>query len=99
MSRPDIGSEHTDIESGDRQSAVERLRAKRDLSTHLVAYVVVNAGLVAVWALTGAGYFWPAWVIGGWGIGLLLHAWEIYGRRPITDEDIRREIAKHGRDG
>jgi hypothetical protein len=33
-----------------------------------VTYLVVSALLVAIWALTGAGYFWPIWPILGWGI-------------------------------
>lgn len=90
---PDV-SAHTSSDTTDRQLAIERLRAKRDLSTHLVAYLIVNAGLIAVWALTGGGYFWPAWVLGGWGVGLVLHAWEIYGKRPITEDDIRHEIER-----
>ena len=27
--------------------------------------------LVAIWALTGAGYFWPIWPMLGWGIGVV----------------------------
>ncbi|MBA3437053.1 MAG: XRE family transcriptional regulator, partial [Thermoleophilaceae bacterium] len=27
--------------------------------------------LVAIWALTGEGYFWPVWPALGWGIGLM----------------------------
>jgi hypothetical protein len=34
------------------------------------------------------------WVSGAWAIGLLLNAWDLYGRRPITEADIRREIAR-----
>ena len=34
------------------------------------AYVVINAFLIGVWAVTGAGYFWPGWVLAGWGVGL-----------------------------
>ena len=30
--------------------------------------------LVAIWALTGAGYFWPIWPMLGWGIGVLADA-------------------------
>jgi Domain of unknown function (DUF1707)/2TM domain len=41
---------------------------------HVAAYVVVNVLLVAVWAATGAGYFWPIWPLLGWGIGLVPHA-------------------------
>jgi hypothetical protein len=29
--------------------------------------------LIAVWAITGMGYFWPIWVILGWGMGIASH--------------------------
>ena len=81
----------------EREAARQRLQAKRDFGSHLVAYVVVNIFLVVVWAVTGADYFWPIWVIGGWGIGLVLHAWDVFWRRPVTEADIDAEMARHGR--
>jgi hypothetical protein len=78
-----------------RSAAIKRLSARRDFAMHLVTYIVVNAALVMIWLATGHGYFWPGWVIGGWGIGLALHGWEIYVRRPITEEDIAREMRRH----
>jgi len=42
--------------------------------THERTYVAVMLLLVAVWALTGAGYFWPIWPMLGWGIGVLADA-------------------------
>ena len=33
-------------------------------------FVVVNVLLIAIWALTGAGYFWPVWPLLGWGVGI-----------------------------
>src|SRR3954451_2248268 len=77
--------------------ACKRVEGKRNLTSNFVAYVVVNAFLVAVWALTGFGYFWPAWLIACWGIGLVLHAWEVFFRRPISDEDVRAELEHHRR--
>ena len=77
-----------------RKLARERVEARRDFATHAVAYVVVNAFLVGVWALGGGGYFWPAWVMAGWGIGLVLNAWDVYGRRPITEADIDEEMRR-----
>lgn len=76
----------------DRAAAVKRLQAKRDFATHLVTYLVINAGLVLIWFVTGHGYFWPGWVLGGWAIGVALHAWEVYGRRAISEEDIVHEM-------
>jgi hypothetical protein len=35
-------------------------------------FVRVSLLLVAIWALTGAGVFWPAWVMAWWGLFLLL---------------------------
>lgn len=75
-----------------RTAALKRLSERRDFGSNIVAYVVVNLALVAIWYFTGKGYFWPAWILGCWGIGLALHAWTIWGRRPITEEDVRREM-------
>jgi hypothetical protein len=36
------------------------------------AFLRINLLLIAIWALTGAGYPWPLWVLGSWGIALLL---------------------------
>jgi hypothetical protein len=79
-----------------RDYARKRLQAKRDFTSHLVAYAVVNALLVGVWAMTGAGYFWPAWVLAGWGAGLVLHAWDVFWRRPITESEIEDELRRRG---
>jgi hypothetical protein len=77
-----------------RVEARKRLEKRRDFATHAVAYVVVNLMLIGVWAVTGAGYFWPAWVLLGWGAGLVLNAWDVYFRRPITEADIDRELTR-----
>jgi hypothetical protein len=77
-----------------KRRARKRLQKRRDFSGHVAAYVVVNAMLIGIWAITGAGYFWPAWVLLGWGVGLALNAWDVYFRREITDADIDREIKR-----
>jgi hypothetical protein len=78
-----------------RDAARKRLQARQDFFSHLIAYVVVNGCLIVIWAITGAGYFWPAWILGLWGAGLVLHAWEAFARRTITDEDIEEELRRH----
>jgi Domain of unknown function (DUF1707) len=34
----------------------------------LRVFAATSILLVAIWALTGAGYFWPVWPILGWGV-------------------------------
>ena len=54
--------------------APERPRRERQrprLRHELVPYLAVNLVLIAIWAATGAGYFWPIWPLLGWGLGLM----------------------------
>jgi hypothetical protein len=74
------------------------LKRKRDFKAHLAAYVIINAFLVVVWYLNGRGYFWPGWVLAGWGIGLAFNAWDAYGRRgDISEAEIQREMERRRR--
>lgn len=92
MAELDTQQTASESEGTAREQALQRIKKRRDLSAHFVSYVVINAALWAIWALTGAGYPWPVWVTGGWAIGLLLNAWDVYGRRPITEDEIQREV-------
>ena len=47
---------------GPRRSGRRRDRGE------LRAFAATSLLLVAIWALTGAGYFWPVWPILGWGL-------------------------------
>jgi hypothetical protein len=77
-----------------RKEATTRVRKRRDFGAHVVVYVVVNAMLIGIWAMTGQGYFWPAWVLLGWGVGLILNFWDVYIRRPVTEADVEREMQR-----
>jgi 2TM domain len=83
-----------DQPGSEREQALQRLKKRRDFQAHLASYLVVNAALWAIWAATGAGYPWPAWVTGAWGIGLLLNAWDVYMRAPITEADVEHEMER-----
>lgn len=75
-----------------RAQARERLEKRRDFKTHVFIYVLINAVLVATWAIaTPDALFWPIFPILGWGIGVGANAWDVYVRQPITDADIERE--------
>jgi hypothetical protein len=74
------------------ERARARVLRKRKFTGDVVAYLLINAFLVGLWAFNGAGYFWPGWVLGGWGVLLLLDGWDTYFRHDVTEEDIQREM-------
>jgi hypothetical protein len=79
-----------------REEALLRLKKKRDLTAHAMAYVAINGFLVVIWATVTGGFFWPVFPLFGWGIGLFFHAWDVYKGEP-TEEDISREMERIAR--
>jgi hypothetical protein len=77
-----------------REAAVRRVMAKRGFRLHLAIYLAVNTLLVVIWAFSGEGYFWPIFVMLGWGIGLAFHGWSVFLRKPISEDEIRREMER-----
>jgi 2TM domain len=48
---------------------------------------------VVIWVITsGLGFFWPVFPIAIWGIGVIMNAWDVYGRQDISEDDIKREL-------
>ena len=74
--------------------ARRRLEKQRKFGGDVVAYTVINAFLIVVWAVTGFGYFWPGWVLGGWGVLLVLDGWNAFYRRPVTEADVEEELRR-----
>lgn len=91
----DMMAATTGPEADVRAEALRRLKKKRDFRGHLLAYVMVNALLWVIWgvgfAMTGAMFPWPLLAMFGWGIGLVFHAWDAYGRGGFSEEEIQRE--------
>lgn len=78
-----------------RTLAVKRLKKKSDLRMHVLVYVLFNAFFVTIWAMTGAGYFWPVFPIFGWGIGVVANAWDVYrGGDLPTESQISHEMER-----
>ena len=84
----------TQTTTSDYEAARGRLARKRKFKGDVVAYVVINAFLVGIWAVSGFDYFWPGWVLGGWGVLLLLDGWNAFYRHDVTEEDIQPELHK-----
>ena len=77
-----------------RDAAIMRIEAKRGFNVHAALYLIVNLLLVFIWGFSDVGYFWPVWPIVGWGVGLAFHGWSTFFEKPITEQDIRREIER-----
>jgi Domain of unknown function (DUF1707)/2TM domain len=73
--RGDIDNVLYDLPSDRGRRAAERVgEANRHAwRAHLTSYLSVNGGLTALWAVTGAGEFWPGWSMGIWGMFLGWH--------------------------
>jgi hypothetical protein len=84
-----------DTEASLRERAVARLKKKRDFHAHLLIYFLVNVFLVVIWAVTDVGgFFWPIFLIVGWGIGVVMNAWDVYLKEDISEDAIQREIRR-----
>jgi hypothetical protein len=79
-------------DEGLRDRAIRRLKKKRDFHGHLLVYALVNTFLVVIWAVTGAHFFWPIFAMVGWGIGLVMNAWDVYRSEELDEDRIRREM-------
>ena len=90
------GTTLADAEGDLRAQAIDRIKRKRKFRRDVVLYLIVNAGLWAIWALNGADTddLWPAWVSGIWGVLLVLDAFKAYGEGPISDQQIQDEMRR-----
>ena len=49
-------------------------RRRWGMRSQLASFLGTALFFVAIWALTGRGYFWPAWPLVGWGVALVARA-------------------------
>ena len=79
-----------------RERAIKRLKKRRDFFGHLLVYALVNAFFVVIWVVTtdAHGFFWPVFPIVGWGIAVVMNAWDVYRNDEFDEEQIRREIER-----
>jgi len=75
------------------EQARKRVEEKKDFYIHFAVYILVNIMLVIIWAVTGAGFPWFVFPLGGWGIGVLFHFLGVFvfSRQGAWE---RREIEK-----
>ena len=76
-----------------RAAAIERIEARGHFQDQILRYVAVNGVFVALWALGGGGFFWPAFTVIGWGLHLAICMIRV-SPGPITTEAIEREMQR-----
>jgi len=61
------------------EAAFRQVRQLRRFYLHLFRYVIVVLALLAINLAVSPNRMWVFWVIGGWGLGLLMHATRVFG--------------------
>ncbi|SFE72466.1 2TM domain-containing protein [Spirosoma endophyticum] len=86
----------------------KQAKARVGFRMHLQTYLLVNAGLWLIWALTsfafqssghhGFIFPWPFFPMIGWGIGLASHYFAVYRNREhnLIEEEYRKLVNQQG---
>ncbi len=76
--------------------AKKKVQNLKDFYTHLLVYILVNTGLIIINLLTFKGHLWFFYPLLGWGIGLVSHAFSVFGQNKMLGKDWEeRKIAKY----
>ncbi len=85
-------------------------KARVGFKVHAMVYVLVNVFLMLVWAFSGGmdgmhtdtgwggSSYWPMWTHLGWGLGLAIHGFVVYGPgSDMLEREERRIRERMGR--
>ena len=73
----------------------DQVRQLRGFYLHLMKYVIVNLGLLAINLIFSPHTLWFYWVMLGWGLGLLSHAFRVFRPDWMLGPDWeKREVEK-----
>lgn len=77
-----------------RQQAIQRLHQRRGFLNYVLGAVVISLFMVLIWFVTGRGDFWPVWVMAGFAVGLVFYGINMMMNKPLTEDQIQREMTK-----
>jgi hypothetical protein len=82
-----------------RERAIKRLKKRHDFAVHLLVYALVNGFIVVIWLLSSShSFFWPIFPMLGWGIAIVLNAWDVWRGDEPSEATIEREVQRIRRD-
>ena len=67
--------------------ARKRVEEIKGFYGNLIAYIVVNSGLVVVNLLTSPKHLWFYWPLLWWGIGVIFHGLKVFNYMPFLGKD------------
>src|SRR5690242_5354848 len=73
-----------------RSRADTSLQRRRDIMCRRLVYLIVNTFRVVIWAVASGpdGFFWPVFPLVGWGIGVVMNAWDVYRPEELVEDVI-----------
>ncbi|MBL7128957.1 MAG: 2TM domain-containing protein [Ignavibacteria bacterium] len=74
--------------------AKNKVQELKGFYSHLLTYLVVNVVMIIINLVTNPHHLWFYWVTVFWGIGLIFHAFSIFGKRRILGDDWEEKKVK-----
>jgi len=79
--------------------AKKRVEEIKGFYGNLIAYVVVNIGLMVLNLVTSPNHLWFFWPMLGWGIGVAAHAFQVFGiGKDWEERQIQKYLEKEEKD-
>ena len=74
--------------------AKKRVEEIKGFFGNLIAYVVVNIGLLILNLVTSPKHLWFFWPLLGWGIGVVFHGMKVFNYMPFLGKDWEEQKIK-----
>lgn len=75
-----------------QDQARKRIKELKEFYSHLASYVIVHIFLVALNLFLSPDHLWFFYSLGGWGIGLAIHAFDVFGTSNGWEERKMEEL-------
>lgn len=75
-----------------QEQARKHIKKLKEFYSHLATYVSVNTFLLILNLWTSPDFLWVLFPLGGWGIGLAIHAFEVFGTSGNWEERKMQEL-------